>query len=211
MHARANCLETWSSGGVISGGGQRGEHIHHWNIVHNHNQGQSLVSGQPLFGDWNQHHPIMSMLYGQGSRIKRKVQPTSLPPYLEVSSRSHMWFPFYSSNVPSPIFLLFVFPGTNPGENNKSINQSFPSPTYRFTLFPHYVPYHASLSFGCDNFYQLMGPPRLYLQPKTHPTSPFYTMTSFSSISTSLISLVTYKGAQQDVQHCLLPLTPVQR
>ena len=28
----------------------------------------------PLFGDWNQHHPIMSMLSGHGGRIKRKKE-----------------------------------------------------------------------------------------------------------------------------------------
>ena len=35
MHAWATCLETWSSGGGISGGGERGDHSHQWTITHN--------------------------------------------------------------------------------------------------------------------------------------------------------------------------------
>ena len=27
-----------------------------------------------MFRDWNQHHPIMSMLYGHGSQIKKKEE-----------------------------------------------------------------------------------------------------------------------------------------
>ena len=34
MHARAKRLKTWSSGGGILGVGDRGDHRHHWNIVH---------------------------------------------------------------------------------------------------------------------------------------------------------------------------------
>ena len=49
-------------------GGERGDHNHQWTIVHNPNIDQSVMSGWPLFGDWNQNHPIMSMLSGHGSR-----------------------------------------------------------------------------------------------------------------------------------------------
>ena len=35
MHAREKWLKTWSSGGVISGGGERGDHSHQWTITHN--------------------------------------------------------------------------------------------------------------------------------------------------------------------------------
>ena len=41
IHAQANYLDTWSSGGGISGGGgergERGDHSHQWNIAHNPN------------------------------------------------------------------------------------------------------------------------------------------------------------------------------
>ena len=35
MHARAKWLKTWSLGGGISGGGERGDHSHQWIILHN--------------------------------------------------------------------------------------------------------------------------------------------------------------------------------
>ena len=71
MHAWENCLETWSSGGGISGGGERGDQSHKWNIAYNPNQGQSLVNGQPLFWAWK-NHPITSKLSGHSDRNKIK-------------------------------------------------------------------------------------------------------------------------------------------
>ena len=35
MHAWETCLETWSSGGGIYGGGEKGDHSHQWTIEHN--------------------------------------------------------------------------------------------------------------------------------------------------------------------------------
>ena len=49
-------------------GGGRGDHSHQWTINIILNIGQSLVSREPLFGDWNLNHSIMSTLSGHGDR-----------------------------------------------------------------------------------------------------------------------------------------------
>ena len=51
MHARAKWLKTWSSGGGISGGVERGDHSHQWTITHNYKyRPESSVWGAAVWG-----------------------------------------------------------------------------------------------------------------------------------------------------------------
>ena len=69
MHARAKWQKTWSSGGGISGGGERGrDHRHQWtNVTNSKYRPESSVRVAAVRG-LEQHHLIMSTLSGHGYR-----------------------------------------------------------------------------------------------------------------------------------------------
>ena len=134
MHARAKWLKTWSLGGGISGGGERGEHSHHWTIVHNPNQGQSLVSGQPLFGDWNQHHPIMSMLSGHVSwnKRKKKIKYQLLPLYLHRQNQSERSIQTLKSHF------ITCLCAADPEYPEKQWDRFLPQANFTLNIHPNY-------------------------------------------------------------------------